>query len=299
MRDLDLISLRLFVAVCDTGNMSRAGERAGMVASAVSKRLAQLEETVGTALLVRKRHGVGLTPAGEALLDHARSMLLAASRIERDMALIAAGGQGRVNLLATSAIMAEGLIDDIAAYLKRPENRQLEIDVEEHSSPMVTRGVREGAAAIGVCWDAAVNGVLHMRTYRYDHLGMAVPRGHPLARRKALRYADTLEYEQVSMPVNSAIEVLLDREASLAGKRLRRRVIVTNYEASLRVVRAGLALAVVPIEVTGRYVDTAGLNIVPLRDAWARRRFVLCHRGEHTLTPAAVRLLDALTAQEP
>ena len=58
MRDLDLTSLRLFVTVCDTGNMSRAAEKANMVASAVSKRLAQLEATVGASLLTRRKHGV-------------------------------------------------------------------------------------------------------------------------------------------------------------------------------------------------------------------------------------------------
>ncbi len=81
MRDLDLTSLRLFVTVCDTGNMSRAAEKANMVASAVSKRLAQLEATVGASLLTRRKHGVVPTPAGETLLEHARSMLLSASRI--------------------------------------------------------------------------------------------------------------------------------------------------------------------------------------------------------------------------
>ena len=64
MRDLDLTSLRLFVTVCDTGNMSRAAEKANMVASAVSKRLAQLETTVGASLLTRRKHGVVPTPAG-------------------------------------------------------------------------------------------------------------------------------------------------------------------------------------------------------------------------------------------
>ena len=82
MRDLDLTSLRLFVTVCDTGNMSRAAEKANMVASAVSKRLAQLEATVGASLLTRRKHGVVPTAAGETLLEHARSMLLSASRIE-------------------------------------------------------------------------------------------------------------------------------------------------------------------------------------------------------------------------
>ena len=109
MRDLDLTTLRLFVTVCETGNMRRAGEEANMVASAVSKRLAQLEDTVGAPLLLRKRHGVAPTPAGETLLQHARSMLMSARLIERDMAGHKAGLQGRVNVLATASVMAEAL----------------------------------------------------------------------------------------------------------------------------------------------------------------------------------------------
>ena len=57
MRDLDLTSLRLFVAVCETGNMVRAGERAHIVGSAISKRLAQLESHLGIPLLVRSIWG--------------------------------------------------------------------------------------------------------------------------------------------------------------------------------------------------------------------------------------------------
>ena len=49
MRDLDLTTLRLFVYVCESGSLVRASERANIVASAISKRLAQLEERLGTA----------------------------------------------------------------------------------------------------------------------------------------------------------------------------------------------------------------------------------------------------------
>ena len=80
MRDLDLTTLRLFVSVCETGNIARAGEKASIVGSAISKRLAQLEDTVGTPLLVRKRHGVQPTAAGQTLLEHARTMLDSAAR---------------------------------------------------------------------------------------------------------------------------------------------------------------------------------------------------------------------------
>ena len=55
MRELDLTTLRLFVAVCETRNIARAGEQANLVGSAISKRLAQLEDTVGVRLLQRRR----------------------------------------------------------------------------------------------------------------------------------------------------------------------------------------------------------------------------------------------------
>ena len=65
MRDLDLQTLRLFAAVCDQRSIARVAEQESIVGSAISKRLAQLEDTVGTPLLLRKRRGVVPTPAGE------------------------------------------------------------------------------------------------------------------------------------------------------------------------------------------------------------------------------------------
>lgn len=298
MRDLDLTTLRLYVSVCETGNMSRAAEKSNMVASSVSKRLAQLENTVGATLFMRNRRGVVPTPAGETLLEHARSMLGSAGRIEQDMARHAAGIQGRVNVLATATVMAESLADEIAHFLQQPGHLNIQVDIEERISPEVIRGIREGVASIGICWDAAETGLLQTCTYRYDHLCAAVPKGHPLSQRTAVRYEETLDYEHVVMPINSAAVVMLQREAGFLGKRLMHRVIVTNFEAALRVVRAGLAITLVPREVADLYAQTHGLVILELQEAWARRRFILCHRGEAAMTPASLQLLHALAAKD-
>ena len=66
MRDLDLTSLRLFVAVCETRNIARAAEQQHIVASAVSKRLALLEGVVGATLLERRRRGVSRPPRAKS-----------------------------------------------------------------------------------------------------------------------------------------------------------------------------------------------------------------------------------------
>lgn len=296
MRDLDLTSLRLFVAVCETRNIARAAEQQAIVGSAISKRLAALEDTVGTPLLVRRRHGVAPTPAGETLLEHARALLARAAQIERDMAGYAAGVRGHVRVLATQSAIAESLADDVAAFLKAPGHQHIRIDMEEAVSTQVLRAVREGSASLGICWDAADLRGLHHWPWRGDRLAVVMPPGHALARRKRLALADTLPYEQVSLPPESAVQVMLQRAAALAGQPIRYRVVAATFDAALRVVRSRLAIAILPAELSAPYAEAFELRVTPLTDAWAQRRFAIACRNPEALTPAARLLVEHLVA---
>ena len=294
LKDFDFTTLRYFVAVCETGSITRAAGQEHIVTSAISKRLAQLEGVVGATLLVRRRRGVEPTPAGETLLEHARAMLASAGLIERDMAGYASGLKGQVRLLATASVMAESLADDVAAFLKNPAHHDIQVDIEERLSHEVVRGVREGSASMGICWDAAELGGLQSRPYRNDNLAMVMHPSHPLAVHKSLRFEQTLIYPHVSLPVASAVQVMLQRAAALVGKAVIYRVIVSNFEAAMRVVRADLGISVVPVEVAAAYARTWDLRVVPLREPWAKRRFTLCFRDEAALSPGARLLLAQL-----
>ena len=296
MRDLDLTSLRLFVAVCETRNIARAAEQQAIVGSPISKRLAALEDTVGTPLLVRRRHGVAPTPAGETLLEHARALLARAAQIERDMAGYAAGVRGHVRVLATQSAIAESLADDVAAFLKAPGHQHIRIDMEEAVSTQVLRAVREGSASLGICWDAADLRGLHHWPWRGDRLAVVMPPGHALARRKRLALADTLPYEQVSLPPESAVQVMLQRAAALAGAPIRYRVVAATFDAALRVVRSRLAIAILPAELSAPYAEAFELRVTPLTDAWAQRRFAIACRDPEARTPAARLLVGHLVA---
>ena len=121
---------------------------------------------------------------------------------------------------------------------------------------------------------------------------------HPLANAKSLKFADTLDYEQVSLPVSSAVHVMLVRAAAAVGKRVLHRVVVTNFEAALRVVRANLAISVVPREVAAAYLEVYGLLCIPLDEPWARRRFAICYRDGENLSAAARLLIEHLRRDE-
>ncbi len=75
MRNLDVTTLRSFVAVADLGGVTKAAGFLHLTQSAVSMQLKRLEELIGVDLLDRSGRGISLTPAGEQLLGYARRMV--------------------------------------------------------------------------------------------------------------------------------------------------------------------------------------------------------------------------------
>ncbi|NNE79528.1 MAG: LysR family transcriptional regulator [Silicimonas sp.] len=74
-RNLDLTALRSFVAVADTGGVTKAAAVLNLTQSAVSMQLKRLEENLDQSLLDRSGRGIALTAAGEQLLSYGRKLL--------------------------------------------------------------------------------------------------------------------------------------------------------------------------------------------------------------------------------
>jgi DNA-binding transcriptional LysR family regulator len=75
MRNLDITTLRSFVAVADNGGVTRAAGFLHLTQSAVSMQLKRLEELLGLELLDRSGRKIALTASGEQLLAYARRMV--------------------------------------------------------------------------------------------------------------------------------------------------------------------------------------------------------------------------------
>ena len=70
---LDLGHLETLLALVESGNFGKAAARIGLAQSTVSQHLRQLEQTLGTPLIVRARRGCKPTAAALQLLPYAKS----------------------------------------------------------------------------------------------------------------------------------------------------------------------------------------------------------------------------------
>jgi DNA-binding transcriptional LysR family regulator len=292
MHQYDPVSLRLFVAVCEERNIALAAAREGIVPSAVSKRISAIEQHTGTRLLDRRRRGVTVTPAGETLWRYARELLQTVERMHAELGEFAQGVQGNVRLFATMSAIAQFLPDDISAFIKKQP--RVKVSIDERVSSEVVRGVEEGRAEIGVCWDAVDLRRLASFPYRRDQLVVIAHPEHPLARRRSVAFEDTIDFEHVDIMAGSIIQSTLQRHAAAAGKVMRYRIQVSTVDAACRMVAANLAVAVVPREGAAAFQKSLGLKIVRLDNPWARRRFVICVRGDTGLSVPARLLVDSL-----
>lgn len=294
-RPLDPVSLQHFVAVCEEGNIARAAARESLVASALSKRIAALEAEVGVPLLHRRRRGVEPTAAGEALLLRAREVLSGLDRLRAELGAYGSGVQGSVRVLASPSVLAERLPEDIAAFIDR--HPAIRIGLDERMSPQIVRGLREGMADIGVLWDliSDLSG-LQVLPYRTDRLCVAMPPRHALARRTALRYADTLDQASIGVSPGGQMDQLLRRQAALLGRLPAYRMQVSSLDAACRLVAAGLGLAILPLEAATPHAGAGRLALVTLDEPWALRRFVVAARAPALMSPASRLLAEHLHA---
>ncbi len=291
----DLVDLRLFRAIAESGSITAGAERAALSLAAASERVRAMEETLGAPLLLRQRRGVRPTPAGEALLHHARLILDQAERMRGELADHAGGLRGHVRLRANSAAVTEFLPARLAAFLAA--NPRIDVDLAEAPSHVIVEDVAHGRAELGIPADWADPGALETHPFATDQLVLIAPRGHALAQQRRIAFAAVLDHEFCGFPEGSALQAHLAGHAARAGRALRIRVRFPTAEGIAGMVAAGVGVAVLSESAARRARRQHLIAILPLTDPWALRRLSLCLRGFDALPAHAQKLARHLGAR--
>lgn len=288
----DLTDLRLFLHVAEAGSITAGAARSGLALASASARVQGMEAQAGVALLERGRRGVEPTPAGRTLLYHARLVTGQVERMRGELGEYARGLKGHVRLLANTAAAAVHLPEVLAAFLSA--NPNVDVDLDERPSPEVAQAVAEGQAEVGIAAGHADFSGLEVRPFRTDRLVLVAPRGHVLAGRRRIAFAEALGSEFVGLSGDSALGGHLAGHAARAGGRMRTRVRVRGLDAACRMVALGAGVAVVPEAAAKPWEERGALAIVSLEEPWAERRLVVAVRRLDALPSHAQRLAEHL-----
>lgn len=146
---LDSDLLRTFVAVADTGNITRAADRVGRTQSAVSMQIRRLEDTVGGALFERGSRGVRITRRGDHLLSNARRIV---ALLDETAALIDAPAlEGKVRIGIPEEYGQSALCRALGAFDKR--HTGVEITVAFGCSAVNLGKLRAGELDIAIVFE--------------------------------------------------------------------------------------------------------------------------------------------------
>lgn len=289
----DLTDLQLFGEIAVAGNLTQGAERVHLAPASASARIRRLEEAAGAPLLERRARGVALTPAGEAMLRHVRRVLSEVALLDAELGTFARGVAGVVRLFVNTNAIGGSLPQDLAGFLAT--HPQVDVLLEEHSSPAIVSAVVAGAADVGIVAGEVGGPELAFLPYRADRLVLVCPMHHPFAQAGRMYFAETLAENYVGLNSDSAIHGFLLERAREAGRRPRIRAQVRAFGAVCRMVSAGVGVALVPYSAAQTAIRAMPLAIVELNDAWGSREMKLCFRREQTLSPYQRELITHLT----
>lgn len=289
---IDPLSLALFVAIVEEGAIAAAAEREHIAPSAVSKRIKELEQRFNTPLLRRTNRGVIPTDAGVTLLHLSRGLLHDLNNIQLQLNEYSSGVRGHVRLSANISSINQFLPTELKSFSEL--HPDIQIHLEENVSENSMKAVITNAADLGIITMGSYRPDLEYYPYHHDQLIVVTPRQHPLADRKRIAFAETLDFDYVGLSAGSSLHSRILRAANELNRTPRLRIQVNGFDALCLMVEAGLGIGIVPEGAAKPYFKGLRLRSLILDEPWAKRELKLCVRCFDSLPIAAQLLLRHL-----
>ncbi|QDQ11600.1 LysR family transcriptional regulator [Streptomyces spectabilis] len=296
MSEWDIKKLRILRALRDHGTVTAAAGALSMTPSAVSQQLSNLARQLDVTLLEARGRRVRLTGAAHLVLRHAEAVFAQLERADAELAAHVRGDAGEVRVGAFSTAVPALVVPAVRAL--REARPGVFVRVREAEAAQAYELLAAGdvdlalslAAQAPARRDPRFTGV----TLCADPLDVALPEGHPLARKRGLRLADLADepwifggsgpWSDITRAACEAAGFVPEQAHSAAG-----------WTAILAMVEAGMGVALVP-----RMAGAAGRGGVVTRGLGAERphRHVIAatRRGAG---PAVAHVLTALRAAAP
>ena len=280
-RRLKLRQLELLVQLAEHQSLARAAAAMSITQPAATKLLQEVEQTLGVALFERLPRGMRATPYGEIMMRHARTALAALDRAREEIAAFTEGASGSVAVGsvrgATSSLLAPALA---AVRASRPAVRMsVLVDAAEILIPRL-REARLDIVLGNI--PASLGGRdLAFEPLLEESLVVVARVGHPLTRRKRLRWKEAAAAEWIVYPQETALRPIF--EGLQPGA-----IETASVVATTMMLERTDMLAVMPRDVAEHYAGRRLVEILKLKLPVTLGRIGIVTHKDRQLSPAAL-----------
>jgi LysR family nitrogen assimilation transcriptional regulator len=293
---VEIRQIRYFVAIYETGSVTKASARLLVAQSALSQQLAQLESELGVPLFTRSPQGVSPTAFGQMFYEHAREIL---QRLSDAVESVRQLGQNPTGTVAV------GMPETISVVLGLPllqnaKQRFPEINLRltEDLSGNLKERLREGRLDLAILFDDGVNDAFAVTPLLEEPLFLVSKRAPNQPDTVALSTA--LGSPLVLPDLRDGLRRNIENAARTAGMRISNLVSeVSSLTVIKNAVLQGLGATIVPISAVASELEQGAVRAQTI-DPPIRVAVALCTRKDALLdrAMASVFRLAALTAKE-
>lgn len=284
--------LKIFVAVCEEGSITKAGKKLYLSQPTVSLAIAELERHYQVPLFDRISKRLYITEAGKRFLQYAQHITSVFDEMESTMQDWHNSGSLRIG---TSITIGNRLLPGLLQQFKKSRpNTQVTVQID--NSEKIEQAVLENHVDIGLIEGVAHSPYICSEDFCDDELVLVCPPGHPWA-------------AQASVPLTALQkEPLIMREKGSGGREIIESMLKlhaieitpawesVSTQAIVQAVTAGLGVAILPRLLVEQPLAQGLVEQATLRDISLKRKFSIIHHQNKYLAAPALEFIQLCTS---
>jgi DNA-binding transcriptional LysR family regulator len=285
---MDIAALTAFAEIVDTGSFSQAAQNLHLTQPAISKRIAKLEQALGTPLLDRIGRHIKPTEAGTELLGHSKKIFADISQAERAIREMSSEVSGNLHIATSHHIGLHRLPPILKTFSDRYPSVKMQIEFtdSEKAHTLVSDGDVE-LAIITLALEE--NNQLKSTELWPDPLIVMAATTHPLATVKNLSLVELAKYPCVLPGLDTytgqIVKNLFDKESLVLDASM-----ATNYLETIKMlVSVGMGWTVLPKSM----FDDRLIELKISKLSLSRQLGYITHK-QHNLSTAATAFINLL-----
>ena len=286
---MDLIVMKMFKTVAESGSFLAASREIGYVQSGLSTRIQQLEDELGTQLFYRNNRGVSLTPKGELFLARANEILELAEKAAASMK-DGDSPSGKLRIGTLQTISETSLPAVLAQYHKKFPD--VELHIATGISAALVEGVLDRSLDVAFVAGNVVHPDLKTLDFVQEELCIAYSAGEDeitslknLCGKSLLVFPAGCSYRQM-------LENILRNEKLCPSHTIE----FTSIGAIIAAASAGAGICLLPKSVLRQYERAKALKLYALPAKYGSVQTHLVYRKDAAWTPASREFVKMMTA---